>query len=283
MLISIAFVVRLRSKLLVMEDPDSYDLKDATGIDIFVPSEEVEREINWDQLFHILILTGAGFIIMLGLTLVGTILLMAANLISIDLVTLEITFAPWSFLALTFAEIGFLYPPYYYVKKHGLSLKSIGIKNMKSIPDVGLGLIIGVIMLGANLFISNIIFEATGGGAEGDAGLFQTSGPLELIAWVLVMFCIVGFSEELIFRGFLQRRMDIYFRTRSENYKAWSLIVTSFIFAAVHLDLLGIPTRFVLGLFLGYLAQKRNYSILAPAVAHGFNNAFVVVFASLGF
>jgi membrane protease YdiL (CAAX protease family) len=43
------------------------------------------------------------------------------------------------------------------------------------------------------------------------------------------------------------------------------------------------PTRFVLGLFLGYLAQKRDYSILAPTVAHGFNNAIVVVLASLGF
>ena len=268
---------------MVMDDPDSYDLKEATGIDIFVPSEEIEREINWDQLFHVLVLTGAGFIIMLGLTFAGTILLMAANLIYVDLVTLEITFAPWSFLALTFAEIGFLYPPYRYVKKRGLSLKSIGIKNMKSIQDIGLGLIIGVIMLGANLFISFIIFEATGGGAEGDAGLFQTSGPLEVIAWVLVMFCIVGLSEELLFRGFLQRRMDLYFRPRSKNYKTWSLIITSFIFAAIHLDLLGIPTRFVLGLFLGYLAQKRNYSILAPTVAHGFNNAIVVVLASLGF
>ncbi|MGD2072815.1 MAG: type II CAAX endopeptidase family protein [Candidatus Thorarchaeota archaeon] len=268
---------------MVIEDPDHFELKEASGIDIFVPSEEVEREINWDQLFRILLLTGAGFVIMLGLTLAGTILLMAANLIVVDLITLEITFAPWTFLALTFAEIGFLYPPYWYIKKKGLSLKSIGIKNMKSINDIGLGLLIGVLMLGANLIISFIIFEITGGGAEGDAGLFQTSGPLEVIAWVLVMFFIVGLSEELLFRGFLQRRMDLYLRTRSKNYKTWSLIITSFIFAAIHLDMLGIPTRFVLGLFLGYLAQKKDYSILAPTVAHGFNNAIVVVLVSLGF
>jgi membrane protease YdiL (CAAX protease family) len=268
---------------LVMEDPDYFEMKEASGIGIFTPCEEIEREINWDQLFHILILTGAGFAIMLGLTFAGTILLMAANLIQVDIITLNITFAPWTFLALTFAEIGFLYPPYRYVKTHGLSLKSIGIKNMKSIRDIGLGLIIGVIMLGANLFISFLIFEITGGGAEGDAGLFQTSGPLEVIAWILVMFCIVGLSEELLFRGFLQRRMDLYFRSHKKNYKIWSLIITSFIFAAIHLDLLGIPTRFVLGLFLGYLAQKRDYSILAPTVAHGFNNAIVVVLVYFGF
>lgn len=268
---------------MVMDDPDFYDLKEAKGIDIFVPGEEIEREINWDQLFHILVLTGAGFIIMLGLTLAGTIFLMAVNLITVDLVTLDITFAPWTFLALTFAEIGFLYPPYWYIKKRGLSVRSIGIKNMKSTRDIILGLIIGVAMLGANLVISYLIYEASGGGDGGDAGLFQTSGPLEVVAWVLVMFVIVGLSEELLFRGFLQRRMDLYFRSRTKNYKFWSLVVTSFIFAAIHLDILGIPTRFVLGLFLGYLAQKRDYSILAPTVAHGFNNAIVVVLASLGF
>ncbi|MHA1576887.1 MAG: lysostaphin resistance A-like protein, partial [Candidatus Thorarchaeota archaeon] len=93
----------------------------------------------------------------------------------------------------------------------------------------------------------------------------------------------VGFSEELLFRGFLQRRMEIYFRDRSQSYKMLALIITSIIFSAAHLDLIGLPTRFVLGLFLGFLAQKRKYSVLGPSVAHGFNNAAVIVLVFFGF
>jgi membrane protease YdiL (CAAX protease family) len=62
-----------------------------------------------------------------------------------------------------------------------------------------------------------------------------------------------------------------------------SLVITSFIFGAIHLDLIGLPIRFILGIFLGDLAQRRNYNIVGPSVAHGFNNAIVVVLASFGF
>jgi membrane protease YdiL (CAAX protease family) len=104
-----------------------------------------------------------------------------------------------------------------------------------------------------------------------------------LIAWIGVMFVVVGFSEELLFRGFLQRRMEIYFRPKNKNYRFWALVITSFIFAAIHLDILGLPVRVMRGVFLGHLAQKRKYSILGPTVAHGFNNAAVVILASMGF
>jgi len=74
----------------------------------------------------------------------------------------------------------------------------------------------------------------------------------------------------------------MYYREKgSQNYKQLALVITSFIFAAIHLDMIGLFTRFVLGLFLGYLAQKRNYSIIGPTVAHGINNSAVVILALL--
>ena len=60
-------------------------------------------------------------------------------------------------------------------------------------------------------------------------------------------------------------------------------MVSSLIFAAIHLDLIGLPTRFVLGIFLGFLAQQRKYSLLGPTIAHGMNNAVVVFLSSLPF
>jgi membrane protease YdiL (CAAX protease family) len=156
-------------------------------------------------------------------------------------------------------------------------------KVRKTLHHINNGYLIGIFMLVSNILVTLAIQAIVGGGIEGDAGLFITSGTLETIAWIFVMFFIVGFSEELIFRGFLQRRIEIYFRTKTAYFRFWALIITSLIFAAIHLDLIGLPTRFVLGLFLGYLAQKRQYSILGPTIAHGFNNAIVVVLASIGF
>ena len=75
--------------------------------------------------------------------------------------------------------------------------------------------------------------------------------------------------------------MELYFKNDYSQYKFLALVFTSFIFALMHLDLVGLPTRFMLGMFLGYLAQERNYSIMGPTVAHGFNNAAVVVLALL--
>ncbi|MFX1580479.1 MAG: lysostaphin resistance A-like protein, partial [Promethearchaeota archaeon] len=101
---------------------------------------------------------------------------------------------------------------------------------------------------------------------------------------IIAMTCFVGFTEELIFRGFMQRRMDIYFRGRGNRHYAFvSLIISSFIFAAIHLDIIGLPTRFILGMFLGYLAQRRKYTILGPSIAHGVNNAGIVFLVSLPF
>jgi membrane protease YdiL (CAAX protease family) len=198
----------------------------------------------------------------------------------IDLFSIEI-FKPWSMLILTGAEFGFLITPVYYIRKHGLKLRSLGIKDMLSPTNMLLGIVVGILMIGGNLLISWIITDAFQIPVAGDEALFAAVDIFELAGWIIVMFVAVGFTEELIFRGFLQRRMELYFRGKGSNAGIKALVITSFIFAAIHLDLIGLPTRFMLGMFLGYLAQKTKYSMIGPTIAHGLNNAFVVVLATL--
>ncbi|MHA2081292.1 MAG: CPBP family intramembrane glutamic endopeptidase, partial [Candidatus Thorarchaeota archaeon] len=191
---------------------------------------------------------------------------------------------PLAMLILTFAEVVFVIPPMYYIRKHGLPKSAIGIKNMLSGVDALLGVFIGLLMLGANLAISWLVSNVTGPPIPGAEDFLIARNLAEMIAWTLGMFVLVGFTEELIFRGFMQRRMEMYFRGReTANYKLVALIISSFIFAIIHLDPFGVPVRFVLGMFLGDLAQRRNYNILGPSVAHGMNNAVVVLLVSLGF
>jgi len=170
-------------------------------------------------------------------------------------------------------------------KKTWIEAKLLGLKLNEPAKEIILGLIFGGVMLAANLAITWLIVTYTSIPLDDGGGdsLFSSGSIFEMIAWVIVMFAVVGFSEELLFRGFLQRRMEIYFRDRSQSYKMLALIVTSIIFAAAHLDIVGLPTRFILGLFLGYLAQRRKYSLLGPSVAHGFNNSAVIVLVFFGF
>lgn len=257
-------------------------MKEYSGIDIFVPGAEMEREIDWDRLFHIFVLTGVAFGLTILLTFVMMVPMMAAGLIYIDVVTMTIIIDPAALLLITFAEIGLIFPPLWYVRRNGLSLKSIGLSRLGSAKEVVIGLGVGILILFANYTITFFIDLIAGRPGIGDESLFVISSGLEAAVWIAAMFLIVGFSEELLFRGFLQRRMELYFSSRQSRPQLYALIVTSIVFALMHLEPLGFPTRLVIGLFLGGLAQKRNYSIMGPTVAHGLNNAALVILAYLG-
>ncbi|MFW9956621.1 MAG: lysostaphin resistance A-like protein [Candidatus Odinarchaeota archaeon] len=266
---------------MVIEDPNILEEEDQQqGIEIYEPGAFIESSIESSKLTNILFVVLAGWILMF----IAQIVIMIPLLLTIGLY--EILTDPWALLIMTIAEVGFVVPPIWYVKKQRISIKSLGVKNLMSIKDVVLGLIFGSLMVSANIIISWFMTLVIPSLGEGDSAIFYppTDGGLYIwfALWIFAMFVFVGFTEELMFRGFLQRRLEIIYRTKqSKNFKLIALVVTSFIFAIVHLDLIGLPTRFVLGMFLGYLAQKRNYSLLGPTVAHGFNNSLVVILAVL--
>ncbi|MFW9809951.1 MAG: lysostaphin resistance A-like protein [Candidatus Thorarchaeota archaeon] len=267
-----------------MDDPDAFELEEAEGIGIFEPGTRFERDFERGRMVGVLGLTALGMVLLVLFTIIIMVPMMAyPDLIYIDFNSGTIYIDPNALLILTVAEIAFVIPPIYYVRKNGLPISSIGIKNMISGVDIGLGIVIGALMLGANIVVTWFISTITGPISSGEELLIARNS-FELVLWVIVMFVFVGFTEEVMFRGFLQRRMEIYFRSQgNSSYRLLSLVITSFIFGIIHLDMIGLPARFILGLFLGDLAQRRNYNIIGPSVAHGVNNAVVIILASLGF
>ncbi|MGD9397565.1 MAG: type II CAAX endopeptidase family protein [Candidatus Thorarchaeota archaeon] len=267
-----------------MDDPDLYELEEATDIGIFEPGTHLESGIDKNQMIGVLGYTALGMVLMVIATMAIMFPLLMTPLIVIDFYSYSIYIDPLALLIMTVAEIVFVIPPMYYIRKRGLPKSAIGIKNMLSGKDALLGIFIGLLMIGANFVISWIVTTTTGPPAPGSQDLLVARNLAEMIAWTLTMFVFVGFTEELLFRGFMQRRMEMYFRGRGTgNYKLVALLISSFIFGIIHFDLVGLPARFVLGIFLGDLAQRRNYNILGPSVAHGMNNAIVVILSSLGF
>ncbi len=267
---------------MVIDEPDAFELEDidAYGIGIFEPGSYFERNMDWSKFSHVLFMVLAGWVMMFVLTIIIMVPMMGV------IGLYGVLTNPWALIILTLGTFGFLIPIYRYVKKEGISFRSIGLKNMLSLKDIALGIVVGFLMLGANLIISYFMSQLIPG-LEEDT-LFDNApvGAIDRLIfvslWTVAMFAIVGFSEEIVFRGFLQRRMEMYYREKgSKNYRLLALVITSLIFSAIHLDIIGFGPRFVLGLFLGYLAQKRNYSIIGPTVAHGINNSAVVILALL--
>lgn len=263
---------------MVIEDPDRHAMDETDTIGIFEPGTYIESQVDWSILSKVLLYTLGSYLLSIAAAILILIPLIGVGLVNLFATTVEDFLKPWATLILTFSSLAFLAGPLYYVKKYNLSNKTIGLRNFNVPSNYALGAVFGLVMFGGNLVFSWLITDVFQVPMQQDTTLIAAD-IYELVAWIIVMFVIVGFTEEVLFRGFLQRRMEMYFRDRGDGSHAplKALLITSFIFAAVHLDIIGLATRFMLGLLLGYLAQKTNYSMAGPAVAHGLNNAIVVI------
>ena len=93
----------------------------------------------------------------------------------------------------------------------------------------------------------------------------------DLLMNILIIGVAAGFSEELFFRGALQRLLS----TGGMNAHA-AIWVSALVFSAVHLQFFGFVPRMLLGAYFGYLLLWSR-SIWLPAAAHALNNSIYVV------
>ncbi len=90
-----------------------------------------------------------------------------------------------------------------------------------------------------------------------------------LILSILIVGVLAGFSEELFFRGGIQRLL-VSGRV-NPHVAIW---VTAFLFSAIHLQFFGFFPRLLLGAFFGYLLYWTK-NLWVPIVCHIFNNSIV--------
>ncbi|MDE6400173.1 MAG: CPBP family intramembrane metalloprotease [Muribaculaceae bacterium] len=93
----------------------------------------------------------------------------------------------------------------------------------------------------------------------------------EMLCGVAVVGVLTGFSEEIFFRGSLQKIF-----LESGIGRGWAIWCAAAIFSAVHFQFFGFLPRLLMGVFFGYLFVWSGS--LWPAVfAHALNNSIVVV------
>jgi len=92
---------------------------------------------------------------------------------------------------------------------------------------------------------------------------------------ILMIAILPAIGEEFFFRGVLQRLFSEWFKNAHV-----AIIVTAFIFSAIHMQFYGFIPRFVLGMFLGY-AFYWSGTLWVPIIIHFINNGMTVFIAFL--
>lgn len=110
--------------------------------------------------------------------------------------------------------------------------------------------------------------EANGAIAE---KVLASDGIISMLTGILVVGMLTGFSEELFFRGAMQK----IFQDSGimPGLAVWSAAV---IFSAVHFQFFGFFPRMLMGAFFGYLLLWTG-SLWPGVFAHALNNSIVVV------
>lgn len=91
-----------------------------------------------------------------------------------------------------------------------------------------------------------------------------------LIISIIIVGIMAGLSEELFFRGGLQRILST--GSCGKHAAIW---ISAFIFSAIHMQFFGFFPRLLLGAFFGYLLWWSN-SLWLPIFIHALNNTIVV-------
>jgi membrane protease YdiL (CAAX protease family) len=138
-------------------------------------------------------------------------------------------------------------------------------------------MIVGVLTLGQALDSLSVLVGISERGSmlAIRRALSGTSGP-DLFFAVIVIGLLAGSAEEVFFRGYMQSLLR-------ERWRWWiAILVTSACFGLLHLDAIHTPLAFVLGLYLGFVAELAGSAL--PAMAcHVVNNAvFTILTAVIG-
>lgn len=133
-----------------------------------------------------------------------------------------------------------------------------------NVMGIGCGLLVAAYMI---ILVHNMLLYVLGVDTQGDQ-IFELLGQLESPVWFFVTGAVIApLVEEVFFRGFL-------FQGFRQKY-GWvvGILLSSFLFAAAHLDPVSFIPTFVLGCVLAFVYHQSN-SLWPPIIFHAAINSF---------
>jgi len=101
--------------------------------------------------------------------------------------------------------------------------------------------------------------------------LLSFNSTTQIITTTLLMAVVPAIGEELFFRGIIQK---ILVKWTKSNWQA--ILITAFIFSAIHFQFLTFLPRFFMGIMLGYLLVWSR-SLWVPILAHFLHNFISII------
>ena len=180
--------------------------------------------------------------------------------------------------AMDFIWIGII--GYFLIEKFNVGFKGVGVSfnNLKRDIRVGLGgyltliPVLAVIMLVVIVLLRILNFQPTE--PTSLELMYDAKGP-HILAVLTVLVTLIGpVAEELFFRGFA------YPVVRRRLGAGKSILLVSFVFAALHMNVVSFFPIFALGILLAYLYEKTG-SLIPAITVHIIHNSAVVFFVFL--
>ncbi|MBC7541441.1 MAG: CPBP family intramembrane metalloprotease [Candidatus Sericytochromatia bacterium] len=108
------------------------------------------------------------------------------------------------------------------------------------------------------------------GGSQALSDALVADQPWQVLTLILIVGVVPAICEEVFFRGFLMQVLG-------RHWRPWPVILaTAALFAGLHLDLIGMPTYLILGVWFGVLALVSG-SLVWPILAHLLHNSLDVI------
>ncbi|MFX0060031.1 MAG: type II CAAX prenyl endopeptidase Rce1 family protein [Candidatus Hodarchaeota archaeon] len=257
---------------------------------------------------------GIPFLAFLLLNIITTFIILFFLSFSLNLEELSnLIFNPYIIIISSLAEFIFIFVPVLFVGRYlqNPSLKnrmmilgftSKGYNKTEILREILIGIafaLIGILLVSfvstsveialELIFGVEIIQDIGSTTGEFDAIIFS-SDIYSLILLLIIMILVIGTSEEILFRGFMQKGLV---RSLGKN---WGIFITALIFAMIHLIgifllipfdsafflisfLLSFFPYFGLSLMLGVLFYWRRENLIAVMITHGFYNALTIAIA----
>ncbi|MHA1915724.1 MAG: CPBP family glutamic-type intramembrane protease [Promethearchaeota archaeon] len=212
---------------------------------------------------------------------------------------------------LSLLELIFIILPVRYIKKYlqnptlknrlallGFTTKGFTKKGLLKEALIGISLaVMGVIAVNGVAILIELFLEFFFGIeiVQDSSGLSGNPIPLDLgslILFSIVLILVIGTSEEILFRGFMQKGL---IRKLGD---VWGILITAVFFALIHLIglialaitspfaifisfILSFIPYFAISLMLGLLYYWRKENLIAVVIMHGVYDVLVVVIAYL--
>ncbi len=174
---------------------------------------------------------------------------------------------------LDLAGIGCIFYFVIYRYKHKIRDLGLSMKNLfKNISYGVIGYLASLPVLFVTLLVAALILDLLKHNPQPQPvfEIFLEEKKIPVLAYLSIFVAIVGpIFEEIFFRGFL------YTAIKKETGIKWAILISAFIFAALHAHLAGFFPIIILGIFLAYLYEKTG-SLIAPMTVHIIHNLIMV-------